>query len=489
LIGETLSHYRITAALGAGGMGEVYRATDTTLNREVAIKVLPAEVAQDKERLARFRREAQLLAALNHPNIAAIHGLEEADGKPFLALELVEGEDLKERLGRGAMPLAEALETAEQIAEALEEAHDNGIVHRDLKPANVKLTPDGKVKVLDFGLAKAWEGGAADGSSSSAALSQSPTLANTGTVAGLILGTAAYMSPEQARGKPVDRRADVWSFGVLLWEMLTGRSLFAGDTVTDVIAAVVTKEPDLDALPEATPQAVRRLLGRCLRKDPRNRLPDMGAARLELQDVLGGVVTEVAAPADEVAETVLGAHSRRVKERWAWAAVALVASGLAATLAFVHLTEVPEPRLPARFVVHAPEGWTFAPFERPIPSPDGRQVLFEASPEGQGGDPNATMLWTRPLESLAARPLPGTEGTRAAFWSPDGRFVAFLVGRELRKLSLADGTVQTICTLRGDPFDAGDWNKEGTIVFSAPRATRAVRSMRLRPPGGSRSPS
>ena len=254
------------------------------------------------------------------------------------------------------MPLAEALETAEQIAEALEEAHDNGIVHRDLKPANVKLTPDGKVKVLDFGLAKAWEGGAADGSSSSAALSQSPTLANTGTVAGLILGTAAYMSPEQARGKPVDRRADVWSFGVLLWEMLTGRSLFAGDTVTDVIAAVVTKEPDLDALPEATPQAVRRLLGRCLRKDPRNRLPDMGAARLELQDVLGGVVTEVAAPADDVAETVRGAHGRRVKERWAWAAVALVASGLAATLAFVHLTEVPEPRLPARFVVDAPEG-------------------------------------------------------------------------------------------------------------------------------------
>ena len=289
MIGQTLSHYRITSALGAGGMGEVYRATDTNLHRDVAIKVLPPEVAQDPERLGRFRREAHLLAALNHPNIAAIYGLEEADGKPFLALELVEGEDLKERLARGAIPLDEALEIAKQIAEALEEAHGKGIVHRDLKPANVKLTPDGKVKVLDFGLAKAWAGDASGVNSGSAALSQSPTLAHTGTIAGVILGTAAYMSPEQARGKPVDKRADVWSFGVLLWEMLTGRSLFAGDTVTDVIAAVVTKEPDLDALPAHTPRAVRRLLSRCLRKDPRTRLPDIGAARLELQEAIAGI--------------------------------------------------------------------------------------------------------------------------------------------------------------------------------------------------------
>jgi Tol biopolymer transport system component len=247
--------------------------------------VLPPEVAQDEERLARFRREAHLLASLNHPNIAAIYGLEEANGKPFLALELVEGEDLKQRLARGAIPVDEALEIAEQIALGLEEAHAKGIVHRDLKPANVKLAPDGKVKVLDFGLAKAWAGDAAEGGSSSSALSQSPTLAHTGTAAGLILGTAAYMSPEQARGKPVDKRADVWAFGVLLWEMLTGRALFAGDTVTDVIAAVVTREPDLDALPAATPPAVRRLITRCLWKDPRRRLPDIGAARLELQTV------------------------------------------------------------------------------------------------------------------------------------------------------------------------------------------------------------
>jgi len=281
LIGRTLGHYRIVEKIGEGGMGVVYRATDTNLNRDVAIKVLPPEVAQAPERLGRFQREAHVLASLNHPHIAAIYGLEEADGQPFLALELVEGEDLKEMLDRGAIPVDEALENAEQIAEALEEAHAKGIVHRDLKPANVKLTRDGTVKVLDFGLAKAWSDDAADGSSPSAAVSQSPTLTRTGTVAGVILGTVAYMSPEQARGKPVDKRADVWSFGVVLWEMLTGQALFWGETAADIIAAVVTKEPDLDAVPATTPRAVRRLLARCLRKDPRTRLPDIGAARLE----------------------------------------------------------------------------------------------------------------------------------------------------------------------------------------------------------------
>src|SRR5919112_4229709 len=278
LVGRTLSHYRVISAIGAGGMGEVYRATDTTLGRDVAIKVLPSDVGRDPERLGRFRREAHLLASLNHPNIAAIYGLEEADGTPFLALELVEGEDLKERLARGPVPVAEAIEIAAQIAEALEDAHNKGIVHRDLKPANVKLTKDGKVKVLDFGLAKAWAGESGDSRASGPMVSASPTLAHTGTIAGVILGTAAYMSPEQARGKPVDRRADVWAFGVLVWEMLTGRTLFSGETVTDVIAAVVTREPDLDALPADTPPALRRLLGRCLRKDARQRLPDMGAA-------------------------------------------------------------------------------------------------------------------------------------------------------------------------------------------------------------------
>jgi Tol biopolymer transport system component len=470
LIGQTLSHYRIISALGAGGMGEVYRATDTSLKRDVAIKVLPPEVAQDQDRLARFRREAHLLASLNHPNIAAIYGLEEADGKPFLALELVLGEDIKQRLGRGAIPVDEALEIAKQIAEALEEAHGKGIVHRDLKPANVKLTPDGKVKVLDFGLAKAWAGEAEAGSSPPGALSQSPTIARTGTVAGVILGTAAYMSPEQARGKPVDRRADVWSFGVLLWEMLTGRTLFAGDTVTDVIAAVVKEEPDLEALPARTPRAVRQLLSRCLRKDPRTRLPDIGAARLELQEVIAGTTTEAEAPPVGIEEAVRAERRSRTRERWAWAAVALVAGGLAAALAFVHLREVEEPKPAARFAVDAPEGWAFAlDFGWPVPSPDGRQVVFRAWPTGREGAPGSAMLWVRPLESLTTRPLAGTEGATSDIpvWSPDGRSLGFFAGGELRKLNLADGTVQRICAMPSPGNAGADWNEAGTILFSA----------------------
>jgi serine/threonine-protein kinase len=296
-VARTLAHYRVTAAIGAGGMGEVYRATDTKLGREVALKVLPAEVAQDPERLARFRREAQLLAALNHPGIAAIHGLEEAEGQIFLVLELVDGEDLAARLKRGAIPLDEAIAVATQIAQALEAAHDKGIVHRDLKPANVKVTPDGKVKVLDFGLAKAWTGDG-PGGTSSGDLSRSPTLAHTGTAAGLILGTAAYMSPEQARGKAVDKRADIWAFGVVLWEMLTGRRLFEGETLSDVLAAVLKTAPDLDALPAGVPPRVRRLLGRCLKKDPTQRLHDIADARIELaeEENAGPVAPSVAPP-------------------------------------------------------------------------------------------------------------------------------------------------------------------------------------------------
>jgi Tol biopolymer transport system component len=461
MIGQTLSHYHVTAALGAGGMGEVYRATDTTLGRDVAIKVLPPEVVQDPERLGRFQREAHLLAALNHPNIAAIYGLEEADGKPFLALELVEGEDLKERLARGAIPVDDALEIAEHVAEALEEAHNKGIVHRDLKPANVKLTPAGKVKVLDFGLAKAWSGENPDGSSPSAALSQSPTMANTGTVAGVILGTAAYMSPEQARGKPVDKRADVWSFGVLLWEMLTGRSLFAGDTVTDVIASVVKEEPDLDALPQATPRAVRRLLARCLRKDPRTRLPDIGAARLDLQEVRAGTSAEAEAPRGDVEETVRAERRHRGRERWAWAAVALALAGLSTFLVVQRLSDTPEEQPPAHFVLDTPEDLTFDTWSPVAVSPDGRHVAFVGlSP---GGD---RRLWLRPLDSTGARPLPGTVGASGGhFWSPDGTQIAFAADGDLRKVALASGTVQRLCKLPRNNFDGGTWSGKGTIVF------------------------
>ncbi len=278
--GAKLGPYEILAPIGKGGMGEVYRARDTKLGRDVAIKILPPEVVQDDERLAQFEREAQVLASLNHPHIAAIHGIEDVDGQPFLVLELVEGEDLAERLKRGAFPLDEALDVSRQIAEALEEAHDKGIVHRDLKPANVKLTPEGKVKVLDFGLAKAF----ASESGASSDLSHSPTMAREATRAGTLLGTAAYMSPEQARGKPVDRRADIWAFGCVLYELLTARQPFTGKTITDVLAAIVKEEPDWGALPRELPSPLRDLLMRCLRKDPRQRVRDMGDVRIALEE-------------------------------------------------------------------------------------------------------------------------------------------------------------------------------------------------------------
>jgi len=283
--GTRLGPYEIASPLGAGGMGEVFRARDTKLNRDVAIKVLPAAFAQDSERVARFRREAQVLASLNHPNIAAIHGLEESEGVVALALELVEGDDLAERLTRGAIPVDEAVTIAKQIAEGLEAAHERGVVHRDLKPANLKLTRDGTVKILDFGLAKAY-GGEAE-AAGSGGLSQSPTMSRQMTEVGVIFGTAAYMSPEQARGGTVDRRADIWAFGVVLFEMLTGKRLFTGETVSDTLAAVLRQEIDWKALPASTPPGVLRLLERCLDRDSKRRLRDIGEARVALEQPLG----------------------------------------------------------------------------------------------------------------------------------------------------------------------------------------------------------
>ena len=459
MIGLTLAHYRITAALGAGGMGEVYRATDTKLGRDVAIKVLPPEVAQDPKRLERFKREAHLLAALNHPNIAAIHGLEEADEKPFLVLELIEGEDLEASLARGPIPVTEALEIAIQIAEALEEAHSKGIVHRDLKPSNVQRTPDGRVKVLDFGIAKARSGGDAP---SAAMLSESPTLTATGTAAGAILGTAAYMSPEQARGKPVDKRTDVWSFGVLLGEMLTGRALFPGGTVADIIGAVLTQEPNLEALPATTPEGVRRLLRRCLRKDLRTRWPDIGAARLELQDALANAGNEAEVPA-AVGRQVLAVRRQLTHERWVWAAV-VVALAMAASLAiFLRTTETPEALLTAHFIFDTPAGVTLDDHNPLAISPDGRSIVFAGrSPAG------TAQLWTRPVGAPdLPRGLPGTEGGGQPFWSPDSASIGFFAGGDLKKVSLASGTVQRICALPpGTVSPAGTWSSEGTIIFS-----------------------
>ena len=293
MIGTTLSRYRITEKLGAGGMGVVYRAEDTNLNRQVAIKVLPDIFSGDPERLARFEREAKLLASLNHSNIATIHGLEQAEGKRFLVMELVEGETLAQRLLKGPLPVDEALEVCRQIAEGLEAAHEKGVIHRDLKPANVKITPDGKVKILDFGLAKVLEE-----QPSETNLSHPPTLTGRMTRQGVILGTAAYMSPEQAKGKAVDRRTDIWAFGCVLYELLAGRRVFAGDDVTDLIVALMTKEPDWLLLPPATPRRIVGLLKRCLKKDPRARLHDIADARLEIEDALTGELMD--AGADEL---------------------------------------------------------------------------------------------------------------------------------------------------------------------------------------------
>jgi Tol biopolymer transport system component len=413
-------------------MGEVYRATDTALDREVAIKVLPAEVASDAERLARFEREAKLLASLNHPNIAHVYGFEGARLETgatlhFLAMELVEGEDLSERLERGPVPVDEALEIARQVAEALEEAHEHGIVHRDLKPANVKLTPDGKVKVLDFGLAKAWAGEAASGPAVD--LSQSPTLARTGTEAGVILGTAPYMSPEQARGKPVDKRADIWAFGALLFEMLTGKQLFAGETVSDVLAAVLKTGIDFSALPADTPPVVRQLLRRCLERDARDRLRDIGEARVAL-DRAPLEVAEAAHPPAGVA-----GPARRTTVALGVAAAVFALLFLAALLR-PRTAALPELHL-ARFpLVTDPSLSVFTDLTEPFAvSPDGQTVVFTATKEGSGRH-----LWVRPLGSLDARELTDTEDATQPAISPDGQWVAFVVGfNEIEKVRLSGG--------------------------------------------------
>ena len=468
MIGRTLSHYRVTAALGAGGMGEVYRATDTTLGRDVAIKVLPAEVAGDPERLARFRREAQVLAALNHRNIAAIHGLEETDGTPFLALELVPGEDLAERVKRGRVPIEEALDIATQIAEALEAAHEKGIVHRDLKPANVKVTPDGQVKVLDFGLAKAWTGDGGTGGSSGD-LSQSPTLAHTGTAAGLILGTAAYMSPEQASGRPVDKRTDIWAFGALVFEILTGRRLFAGENVSEILASVLKEEPSWESLPEGTPRSLDRLLRRCLRKKPRERLHDIGDARLEIEEAR----RELASGPTEGRTAPATKGAPRARLVWGLAAALAVA---AASLGAGWLLTRPPARGPLQLsvpLVPAQLDGTFAL------SRDGSRLAFPGRDE-KGG----SLLFVRALDEPAARGLPGTEGALSPFFSPDGEWIAFFGETStLEKVPANGGPVVTVA--EGN-FRAsrGTWTEDGWIVFTQPTAELPGQILRVRADGG-----
>ncbi|HSD28079.1 MAG TPA: protein kinase [Vicinamibacteria bacterium] len=449
MIGHTLAHYRITAAVGVGGMGEVYRATDTKLGREVAVKRLPEAFAGNPTRLARFEREAQLLASLNHPNIAQIYGtetasLDDSTTAHVLVMELVEGEDLAERLKRGAVPIDEALAVATQVADALEAAHEKGIVHRDLKPANVKVTADGRVKVLDFGLAKVLMDDAS-GVVPSGDLSQSPTLAHIGTAAGILVGTASYMAPEQARGKPVDKRADIWAFGVLLWEMLTGRRAFGGETVSDTLAAVLTTTPDLEALPAGTPPRVRRLLERCLRKDPKRRLHDIADARIELLEEEGPALVASGAAPPRLARTLAP-----------WAVAALT---IAASLGWALLggrRGAPLAR-PLALAVLPPSGMvSTGPIDLSV---DGRQLAFTAA-----GADGQSRLYVRSLDSLEATALPGTEGADAPFFSPDGRSVGFFAGKKLKRIDLAGGPPRELAD--ASEHRGGSWGSQGVIVFA-----------------------
>ncbi len=427
---QAIAHYQITAKLGEGGMGEVYRATDTKLGREVAIKVLPESFAQDPDRVARFTREAQVLASLNHPHIAAIYGFEER----ALVMELVEGQTLADRLARGPVPLEEALGIAQQIAGALEAAHEKGITHRDLKPANVKVTPDGVVKVLDFGLAKLAEPDVPAGNATI-----SPTITMRATQVGVLLGTAAYMSPEQARGKPVDKRADIWAFGVLLYEMITGRPLFQGEDVSHTLASVIMKEPDLSAVPSK----VRPILKRCLEKDPKRRLRDISGFALLL-----GETAE--------AETAAAVPSRTATLAWIAAGLCAV---IAAGLAFVHFRERRTVAEPILFQIQEPDKARFATAP-PAISPDGRRLAFIASDGGQN------YLWVRSLDTLDAHILAGTEGvnTNTFFWSPDSRFLGFAQGGRLRKVDLSGAPPQTVSDLPSN-FRGGAWAPGGEIVF------------------------
>ncbi len=457
--GTRLGHYEVVAPLGVGGMGEVWRARDTTLDREVAIKVLPAAFASDPERLARFEREAKVLASLNHPNIAAIYGFHEHEGLRFLAMELVPGQDLAERMKKGSVPFSEALDIARQIAAALEAAHGIGVVHRDLKPANVQRAPDGTVKVLDFGLAKALESPGGD-------LRQSMTVTSAGSTVGMIVGTAAYMSPEQARAQPVDRRTDLWAFGCLLYEMLSGKKAFDGPTITDVLAAVVTRDPDWDALPPDTPTPVRRLLRRCLEKDLKKRLRDAGDASLLLEDN----------PEDARAEAFVSATPATIVPAWKralpWAIVLVLAAALVAALTMKGGTK-PTSASPMLLSAKLPAGskldveMNAGEYSILAIARDGSRMAFVAGSRG------ARQLYIRDLDKLEATPLQGTQGASAPFFSPDGRWVAFFAPGKLLKISTDGGQPIELCDSglnRG-----GVWCDDDSIVFSPATSSGLMR--------------
>ena len=442
--GSRLGPYEITVLIGAGGMGQVYRARDTKLGRDVAIKVLPDLFAEDPERLARFQREAQVLASLNHPNIASIYGLEEVEGVRALVLELVEGPTLAERIAQGPIPLDEVLPIAKQIAEGLEAAHEKNIIHRDLKPANVKLREDGTVKVLDFGLAKALEGD--EGGDPS----ESPTMTAAATRAGVIMGTAAYMSPEQARGKTVDRRADIWAFGVVLWEMLTGGRLFTGETVSDTLAAVIREELDWNKLPSDTPAPIREILRRCLTRDLKRRLQAIGEARVAIEEHL-----DHPAAASQVA-TAGSAFTAPVWQRvLPWITAGSIVALVVALWALWRPVN-PVEQAPMRLRMEISSETSMVDFEA-VFSPNGKHIAYVS------GNESNRRIYLRAMNQLEAEPMPGTEGASNLFFSPDGRWIGFWADKKIKKIPVSGGVPVTLC-------DAGDilgatWGPDGSIVF------------------------
>jgi serine/threonine protein kinase len=455
MIGQTLSHYTITAKLGQGGMGEVYAADDSQLGRAVAIKLLPEEFVSDPERLARFEREARLLAALDHANIAGIYGLDEDDGKRFLVMQLVDGETLAEWIARGPVPLEEALGIARGIAEALEAAHSKGIIHRDLKPANVKVDGKGQVRVLDFGLAKALEGEPGD-EESHPTLTRSPTLTAQMTGAGALLGTAAYMSPEQARGEAADRRADLWALGVVLWEMLTGSRLFPGKTVTDTLAGVLRDQPQWESLPPATPASVRRLLRRCLEREPDARLADAATARLELDDALAGRDQDP----DAYREPTIATPRWKAALPWTVAGAAVVA--LAATLVAARPT-AEAPSLPVRLEAAISETPLWVNLGSSVVlSPDGSRVAFVTDDSA-----GLRSLSLRSLDQLTPTTIatgPTGRTPYHPFFSPDGTWLGFVTPTEIKKVPVTGGTPIALCSV--DRSRGAAWTADDTIVFS-----------------------
>jgi len=467
MIGQKLGSYEVVAKLGAGGMGEVYRARDLKLGREVALKVLPASFAADPERLARLRREAQMLAALNHPNIAHIHGLEDSSGTPALVLELVEGPTLADRIARGPIPLPEALAIAQQLAAALDAAHDSGVIHRDFKPANIKVREDGTVKVLDFGLARPvtrptlMPAPAASDPDNPTMLGTSPSpdlMRGTpgrsheparerdpmSTELGLILGTASYMAPEQAQGKDVDKRADIWAFGVVFAEMLTGQRLFRGATIPEILQAVLTEAPAIEQLPAR----VQPLIRRCLEREPRKRLRDIGDAM------------SLIAP-----ESPISAVARTSAARWIWPAVSTLLAIAAGVLFFLWLRAPAPVAEITRFQIDAPPGAAFNyTYTGAALAPDGRAIVMRLAQSDAG-----PALWIRRLDSLEAKPLDGTENGDLPFWSPDGQAIAFFAGGKLKRIDVAGGTAVTLCDApdTDTALTSGSWNRDGVILFGS----------------------